>query len=304
MSMDRFLIGQYGAYDFRKFERDFRKGFYGIEACLLQTEEDIFALKMAAQEHDFQIGIHFPLRDRGLVIRDALFLASDENERNQAFQSALEELEAIYRLGLKPAYILFHYPKPVILDDRVDWSKWHFSGPREYVYESEYSFKEFTQRSEELFVWMTERSRQYGFVPVLEFDALNRYVYASDALEELLKKYDLIRLCLDTGRLFLQEKRDPSFRSVPVMRKYAKYAEVIHLWNLQFGEGFIKLRYPVLPEQRQEDGWAPIAEYLQIIKEENPNAKIQFEHRSELVDDEELERCYHWVSELLAEDPY
>ncbi|MDR0267343.1 hypothetical protein [Paenibacillus sp.] len=57
---------------------------------------------------------------------------------------------------------------------------------------------------------MIERSKQYGFVPVLEFDALNRYVYA----------------------------------------------------------------------------------------------KIQFEHRSELVDDEELERCYHWVSELLAEDSY
>ncbi|WP_309271071.1 hypothetical protein [Paenibacillus sp.] len=27
----------------------------------------------------------------------------------------MDELEAIYRLGLKPTYILFHYPKPSIL---------------------------------------------------------------------------------------------------------------------------------------------------------------------------------------------
>ncbi|MGG0168923.1 sugar phosphate isomerase/epimerase [Paenibacillus dokdonensis] len=303
MSMQRFLIGQYGSFDQHKFDRDFRDGFYGIEACLLQTEEDVLELILTAQKHSFQVGIHFPLRDRGLVVRDALFLSPDEEERNQAYRLIQDELDEVLRMGLDPAYILFHYPKPVILDDRVDWSTWHFSDRREYVYESEYSFEEYKQRTEELFQWLTERSRQYGFVPVLEFDALNKYVYDSDALEELLQKYHLIRLCLDTGRLYLQERRDPSFQSIPIMRKYAKYAEVIHLWNLQYGDGFIKLRYPVLPEHLESDGWAPITEYLHIIREENPNVKIQFEHRSDLVSDDDLQRCYEWVSELISAIP-
>ncbi|MCJ8013271.1 sugar phosphate isomerase/epimerase [Paenibacillus sp. KQZ6P-2] len=298
--MKRFLIGQYGAFDQHKFERDFREDFFGIEACLLQTDEDMMALRQAAREHSFQVGIHFPLRDRGLVIRDALFLSPDPDERRDAYRLIQEELDEIAQLQLNPAYILFHYPKPIILDDRVNWSTWHFSDRREYVFESEYSFEEFKQRTEELFHWLTGQSERYGFVPVLEFDALNQYVYDSGVLEELLQKYRSIRLCLDTGRLYLQERRDPSFQSVRLVRKYAKYAEVIHLWNLQYGDGFVKLRYPVLPEQLPSEGWAPIAEYLHIIREENPDVKIQFEHRSDLVSDEDLERCYRWVSDMLT----
>ncbi|MWV44257.1 sugar phosphate isomerase/epimerase [Paenibacillus sp. HJL G12] len=299
--MGRFLIGQYGAFDPLKFGRDYRKGFFGIEACLLQTDEDIAALRQAAIEHSFQVGIHFPLRDRGVVIRDALFLSQDSEERSDAYRRIQEELDSIKMLKLNPAYILFHYPKPVILDDRVNWSTWHFSDRREYAYERDYSFEVFELRTEELFQWLTDQSKIYGFVPVLEFDALNRYVYDSEFLEKLLQKYPAVRLCLDTGRLYLQERRDPFFKSIPLMRRYAKYAEVIHLWNLQYNDGFVKLRYPVLPEQLPQEGWAPIAEYLHIIREENPDVKIQFEHRSDLVSEVELERCYCWVSDLLTD---
>ncbi|WP_433616938.1 hypothetical protein [Paenibacillus cellulositrophicus] len=133
----------------------------------------------------------------------------------------------------------------------------------------------------------------------MEFDALNSYIYEHDVLEALLKKYPDIRLCLDTGRLFLQQNVDPSFQALPVIRKYAKYADVIHLWNLQYTKSSVKLRYPVLPEQRPEDGWAPIGDYLTVIREENPQVKIQFEHRSDLVSHEDLQRCYEWVDECL-----
>lgn len=296
------MIGQYGSFDTGKFERDFREGFYGIEACLLQADEDVLLLQKIAREHSFRIGVHYPLRDNGRTIRDALFLSDDPGEREQAYWFVQTDLNEMQALGVDPAYILFHYPKPVILDDRVDWSTWHFSGPQEYVYESKYSFDTFKDRTEELFRWLSDQAERVGFTPVLEFDALNRYVYDSDALEELLQKYPMIRLCLDTGRLYLQERRDPSFLSIPLMRKYAKYAEVIHLWNLQYGDGFVKLRYPVLPEQLHADGWAPIREYLTIIREENPNVKIQFEHRSELISQEDLDRCYGWVAGLLAGD--
>lgn len=34
-------------------------------------------------------------------------------------------------------------------------------------------------------------------------------------------------------------------------------------------------------------------------RDENPHVKIVFEHRSELLRDEELERCYQWVEHIL-----
>jgi len=38
------MIGQYGGFNYKKFNRDFRKGFYGIEACLFENQEDIVNL--------------------------------------------------------------------------------------------------------------------------------------------------------------------------------------------------------------------------------------------------------------------
>ena len=56
--------------------------------------------------------------------------------------------------------------------------------------------------------------------------------------------------------------------------------------------------FPALPNLKVEDGWAPIEEYLRIIAKENANVKVMFEHRSDLISDEELEQCYSWISKL------
>jgi hypothetical protein len=60
--MGDFMIGMYGKYDDKKFDRDFRKGFYGIEACLFEEEGDIERLCNKADKEGFKVGIHFPLR--------------------------------------------------------------------------------------------------------------------------------------------------------------------------------------------------------------------------------------------------
>lgn len=52
-----FLIGQYGGFDAAKQIRDFRRGFYGVEACLLQTEEDRQKLAAEAKRQGFRTGI-------------------------------------------------------------------------------------------------------------------------------------------------------------------------------------------------------------------------------------------------------
>lgn len=295
--MNNFMIGQYGSFDYDKYHRDYKQAFWGIEACLFRKDEDVHHLIQAATAGDFNIGVHFPLRVGQSPLRDALFLSQDDLVRKAAFDLVQQELDFLVKV--KPKYVLFHYPKPVILDDQVDWSTWRFADPQEFEYESNYSMQDFIEKSEHLFQWLSHKSEEYGFIPVLEFDAVNKYLYQMDLLEELLHKYPKIKLCLDTGRLFLQERIDPYFNSRQFIQKYAKYAEVIHLWNLQYIDKIEKYHYPVLPEQSPTEGWAPIEEYLTIIREENKDVKIQFEHHSDLISNDDLERCYTWVNKIL-----
>lgn len=295
--MQQFMIGLYGGFDEQKYKRDFRKGFCGIEACLFETEEDVTRLAFESKRNDFQVGIHFPFRKRDSRLRDALFLSRDERVRRAAFDSIQRDLEGLKEI--QPSYLLFHYPKPVILDDRVGWDNWRFADEREYVHESEYSFTELVEKSEELFAWLNSKANEYHFTPVLEFDALNRYVYEDTFLETLLARYPKIRLCLDTGRLHVQEKIDPNFHARKVLKKYAKYAKTVHLWNMRITDAFEYNHHPALPDCRPEDGWAPIEDYLNIIKAENPEITIMFEHRSDWITDEQLEECYQWVDRIM-----
>lgn len=55
----------------------------------------------------------------------------------------------------------------------------------------------------------------------------------------------------------------------------------------------------IIPNLKIEDGWAPIENYLKVITKENKNIKIMFEHRSDLISDEELDSCYSWISSIL-----
>ncbi|WP_040952039.1 TIM barrel protein [Gorillibacterium massiliense] len=296
--MNRFQIGLYGFYDEGKYIRDFREGIVGIEACMFENEEDVEKLLAESKARPFPVGIHFPLRawTGRSSMRDALFLSRDDEVRRQAWDWIEDELA--YASRLSPTYILFHYPKPVIFADKLDLRVWNFTDEREYVRESEYPYEEFTERSEALFAWLTAKSLEYGFTPVLEFDGLNRYVTESNIVVELLQKYPRVKVCLDTGRLFLQEKLDPSFDARSVIRKYGKYAELIHLWTFQYDGEMRHRHHPVLPDQKPEDGWAPIEDYLTIALEENPEVAIHFEHRSDRISDEELDRCYRWVNEI------
>ncbi|NHN32412.1 sugar phosphate isomerase/epimerase family protein [Paenibacillus agricola] len=295
--MNRFMIGQYGGFNYKKYHRDFRASFWGIEACLFEDEQDIENLVNLSKQDGFRIGVHFPLRAGVSPFRDALFLAHDEDTRQQAFDHIEQELD--YLVRVQPEYILFHYPKPVILDDRADWKNWRFADSREFVYESQYSFEALKEKSEQLFEWLALKAEKYGFIPVLEFDALNAYVYESDFLESLFIRYPTIKCCLDTGRLYLQERTDPHFNARLVIRKYAKYAEILHLSTLKINEQIEHYKYPALPHLDPNEGWAPIEDYLRILKEENPDTRIMFEHRSDLISDEQLEACYQWVHGLL-----
>ncbi|WP_069650093.1 hypothetical protein [Caloranaerobacter ferrireducens] len=295
--MERFMIGQYGNFSHEKQVRDFKDNFFGIEACLFECGSDIQELISTAQKGQFNIGVHFPLRTGIWRLRDPQFLSKDDEIKRSSYEYIEKEVD--FLKDIKPKYILFHYPKPVILDEHVDWTNWRFDDKTEYYFESEYSFEEFRMKSEEFFKWLDYKGKKNNFIPVLELDALNRYIYDSDLLETLLQRFSSIRICLDIGRLHLQDKLDKNFSALDVTRRFAKYAEAIHLWNVKVSNKIEFSHYPVLPNLSPEDGWADVETYLRIIKEENKTCKILFEHNSKSITDEELESCYNWVNNLL-----
>jgi sugar phosphate isomerase/epimerase len=126
-------------------------------------------------------------------------------------------------------------------------------------------------------------------------------VTQTDLIARLLDRYSNVKVCLDTARLYLQDRLDPHFDAKKVIATYAKYAELIHLSNMQIdgSNRVVQKRQPVRPSLKPEDGWAPIADYIGIISRQNDKVKIMFEHRSDRVTDEELAECYDWVDVLL-----
>lgn len=297
--MNRFMIGQYGFFDTKKQHRDFKENFYGVEACLFKDKEDILELKKVANDGDFNIAVHFPLRSGIAKLRDPQYLSKDVHTLKTAYETIKDEILFMKEINLSPKYILFHYPKPVVLDEAIDSSLWRFPDESEYYYETEIEFEEFERKSENFFNWISKQGFEHDFIPVLEFDFLNKYTYSTNMLEKLLKKYCNVKLCLDIGRLHAQNMTDKNFSSFDVVRKYSKYAEVIHLSNIKVITKLECNHYPALKKLNPNEGWADVEKYLNIIKHKNENCKILFEHRSDLITDEELEECYDWVNSIL-----
>ena len=156
--MEKLMIGMHGKFDNIKFNRDFRENFYGIEACLFEDERDIEKLINETEKKGVKFGIHFPLRSGISDLRDAQFLSLDKDTRRNAYKYIEEELDYIKNKEVKPEYILFHYPKPVILKNGFNMSNWRFADESEYIYESDYPINEFKKYSENLFAWLSEKS--------------------------------------------------------------------------------------------------------------------------------------------------
>lgn len=296
---NNFMIGMVYSYDFARFQMEFKHDFFGIEACMLSTEEDIENLRDEAINKNFKYGIHYPLR-RGLtVVRDALFLSLDDEVKRNAYELIENELKYIKQKGLTPIYVLFHYPKPVVLRDDFDLTNWRFDDRSEYIFESQYPEDLFVKNTEELFEWLSKKGKEYNFTPVLEFDGLNKYVIESDFLEKLLEKYQDIKMCLDISRLHFQHKVQKDFDETDIMRRFAKYSYILHLSNVCCANEEVGIsHYPALEDLREEDGWAPIPKYLRIIRHQNPDVKIFFEHRSYLINNEQLNSCYNWIDRV------
>lgn len=288
------MIGQFDKFDVKKQNRDFRDYFFGIEVNQMESISELQKLKQNIKERSLKIGIHFPLLKNQWRARDPQYLSKDI----KTYEESIKYMEDQFALAQEynPNYILLHYPKPVILDDKVDWSCWRFYDSTEYYYESEISRMYFENRSRNFFSILSKAGIKYNFTPVLELDAINKYLYETNFLEDLLDEHPNIKLCLDFGRIHIQECIDDNFSAQDIIRKYGRYAHLVHLWNARVESNG---HYPALKTLRTEDGWGDMEKYFKTLNEVNHNYKVLFEHNSSLISDEELEECYKWIGELV-----
>lgn len=123
--MKNFLIGMYGQFDENKYNRDFRDGFWGVEACMFSDKVQAKVLADKSKKDGFKFGVHFPLTSRNRKVRDPLFLSPDKDERDEAIEDFEDEAKYVSELGAE--YILAHFPKPFIMDRKLDWKIWRFA---------------------------------------------------------------------------------------------------------------------------------------------------------------------------------
>jgi sugar phosphate isomerase/epimerase len=292
--MKRFMIGQFDKFDIKRQNRDFRDHFFGIEVNQMESLGELQILKDNIKNRNLKIGIHFPLLKNQWRARDPQYLSKD----NRTYEESINYMDSEFARAeeLNPDYILIHYPKPVILDDKVDWSSWRFYDDTEYYYESEISYKYFEERSRNFFKILSEQGKKYNFTPVLELDGLNKYIYETNLIESLLDEYPNIKLCLDFGRLHMQDCIDDNFTGKEVIRKFGRYTHLVHLWNAKVDSNG---HYPALKSLKIEDGWGDMKRYFKTLNEVNDNYKVLFEHKSHLISDVELEECYQWIDEIV-----
>lgn len=294
--MENFIIGQYGHFDEKKFNKDFRESFWGIEACMFESEEAIEQLLACKNKYQLELGVHFPLRKGIWSHRDPQYLSKDNKIREASFKYMEKEFD--YLEKLEPDYVLIHYPKPVILDSRTDWHNlgWRFSHESEYTNDCDYDMITLKEKSHEFFSWFEQQSSIKGFRGIIELDNIPPLLYETTLLEELLSIYD-IGLCVDIGRFHLQDMIDEHFCAKSYLKKIAKHVEEIHLWNVQVSETINNGHYPALPSLKKEDGWADVSEYLSILNEK-VRYKILFEHQSHAITDTQLQEVYEWIDHL------
>lgn len=295
---DRFLIGQFEAFDLKRHTREHREGFKGIEVCQFTDIDDIKKFEEFMLMKGLSFGVHFPFRKGQWKYRDPQYLSHDNCVCKESYDFMEDEFKFI--AGTEAEYIVIHYPKPVVLDRAVDWDKcWRFADETEYYYEDELPFKEFKNRSREFFGWLNSAADKYDIRVLIELDALNEYIYDTNLLNELFDEYRNVELCLDFGRLHLQHMIDNEFDAFKFIEQIGHNVTHVHLWNVKVANNVEGGHYPTLPELRPDDGWADIEEYFNALNEMSANYTVLFEHNAKAINDDELQRCYEWINKLV-----
>jgi len=183
--MNNFLIGMYGKFDDLKYKRDFRPGFWGIEACMFPDEREVDKLVNISVKNGFNFGVHYPLVKKDTIYRDPFLLDLNTGEREKAWECF--ESEVLFVSCKGAAYILTHFPKPVLVNRSLDLNYWRFAGDREWMYADEYPSESLKENLGMMFKRLSDISERYDIQIFLENDAMSDVLTESGLLVELLR---------------------------------------------------------------------------------------------------------------------
>ncbi len=300
----KFMTGVHGAFVAEKLTRETRSGFHGIEVSCLRDWDEVRQVTTFARDNGLAVGVHFPLiRDHyPCVSLHPWLISTNEDVRNAGFQAVARDLEAACSLGAE--YLIVHYPKPALLDERFDWSDWRIVSGGEAVDRRTTTRSQQEDLSYAAFDRLSLLARQTSAKLVVEHDILNAWHYESldqrALLPRLFSTYPGLGFCADAGRLHLQEATDPAFDAERFLSLMLPHITNVHVWNVQVGTNRFGGHHPARPCLNGRDGWGDIAGMLQVLASLQ-ESHVMFEHRADEVSDQELDECYAWVASLLSQ---
>lgn len=289
----QYYIGMHGDFDSKKYQRDYRHDFWGIEFCSFESEAAIEGLKTRS----YAMGIHFPLNKSHYKYRDPLILSLDPHEVDLAFEAIQRELAQAQTLDA--SYLLMHFPKPFVIDKDLDWQRCAFKD-HEWVGQDAYPYPIFKDKCYKAFDDLSKLSKAYGIDIILEVEMLNPYLYKGDLLKSLLEAHPDIGLCLDTSRLHVLSQVDKAFHWQTFVREMAPYTRHLHISNIKVQDTISLGHHPAILDLNTEEGWFDIPRFLDIFTRENRSVSVLFEHQSSRIDDKALQACYAGVMEYFT----
>lgn len=291
-----YQIGIFHRLDRDRFQREWRPWFHGVEVSNLVDQTEADQVLAFLREGKLPFGIHFPLLQpaAGSALHP-LVCSLDPEQRAAAVQQVAAAMQSASRQGAE--YLLIHFPKPAILDSRLDWSDWRFAQSDEAIIDSLIDREEAAAAAADACRQLAGLPTALGLPLVLELDILHAWHYR-ELLVELFQRYPQLGLCLDTGRLHLLRATDRELEPIQLIRSLRSQITNLHLWTVRTGENRRGGHHPVLPSQSGADGWGEIGLMLAELSAAE-RATVLFEHRSDLVSSVELEECYQWVRDTL-----
>ncbi|MBN4063082.1 MAG: hypothetical protein COA82_07905 [Alkaliphilus sp.] len=295
-SFVNYYIGMHNEFDKSKFERDIIGKISGIELCNFKNISEVRAVKKLADQKNLKLGIHFPLLRSSYKYRDPMVTSVEKYEYEEAFQAL--EMELKFAKQIEAEYLLIHFPKPMVLDPRLNWSMLKF-GTHDAVYENELTSIEFITTCESAMDRLEKMSEIAGIPIVLEIEIINKWLYEKEWFVNLLDKYKNISICLDSARLHIQGVIDDNFDISQFVSRLSSYTKNLHIANIQVRNGVEKRHYPALPELKEQDGWCNIVQFTSSIEDRSKLQNVLYEHKSDSITLDELRECYSWIESQL-----
>ncbi len=297
--MVKYYIGLHGEFDKRKYEKDFTKHISGIELCNFKSTEEVDEIYALSLSEAFDLGVHFPLYQSSYKYRDPLVTSHDLGEVEAAFDAIENEL--VCSKNINARYLLIHFPKPMLIDSRMDWTLVKYQA-HDAIASEAYSEKSFVLACKQALIRLNALSLKHEIPIVLELEFMNTWFYSGDWFIEALDQNKALSICLDMARIHLQNHMDPGFDQYDFVRKLSKYTRVLHVANLQIRESDTVRHHPAFPELLEENGWANIEKLLSCLDDRSRLHSVLFEHRTEGIGREKVITCYEWIRSLLPEN--